>query len=124
MHWMVKNIATLRFVNILGDSAVQLRLTGNPTTGSLDPASLLYFPLPRLHTGETDAFMVSPNRMSALLRSVFTLAVLLLAFGLLTEAFHLMNQPSDRMFLGGIAMILGLILAVPMIVHVIWSKLK
>ncbi len=68
--------------------------------------------------------MVSPNRMSALLRSVFTLAVLLLAFGLLTEAFHLMNQPSDRMFLGGIAMILGLVLAVPMIVHVIWSKLK
>jgi hypothetical protein len=55
---------------------------------------------------------------------VFTLAVLLLAFGLLTESFHLMNQASDRALLGGIAMILGLVLAVPMIVHMIWSKLK
>lgn len=62
--------------------------------------------------------------MSALFRSVFILAVLLLAFGLLTEAFHLMNQPSDRAFLGGIAMILGLALAVPMAVHVIWRKLR
>jgi len=63
-------------------------------------------------------------RMSTLFRSVFTFSVLLLAFGLLTEAFHLMNQPSDRSFIGGIAMILGLILAVPMVVHVIWSKSK
>jgi len=62
--------------------------------------------------------------MSTLFRSVFTLAVLLLAFGLLTESFHLMNQASDRALLGGIAMILGLVLAVPMIVHMIWSKLK
>ncbi len=62
--------------------------------------------------------------MSALLRSVFILAVLLLAFGLLTEAFHLMNQPSDRAFLGGMAMILGLALAVPMVVHLIWRKLR
>jgi hypothetical protein len=62
--------------------------------------------------------------MSTLFRSVFTLAVLLLAFGLLTESFHLMNQASDRALLGGIAMILGLVLAVPMTVHMIWSKLK
>jgi hypothetical protein len=62
--------------------------------------------------------------MSTLFRSVFTLAVLLLSFGLLTEAFHLMNLPSDRSLLGGIAMILGLTLAVPMVVHVIWSRLK
>jgi hypothetical protein len=55
---------------------------------------------------------------------VCSLAVLLLAYGLLIEAFHLMNQPSDRTLLGGIAMILGLILAVPMVVHVIWSRLK
>jgi hypothetical protein len=60
--------------------------------------------------------------MGTIFRSVFTLAVLLLAFGLLTEAFHLMNQPSDRMLLGGIAMILGLALAVPMVIHTIWSK--
>jgi hypothetical protein len=62
--------------------------------------------------------------MSTLFRSVFTLAVLLLSFGLLIEAFHLMNLPSDRSLLGGIAMILGLTLAVPMVVHIIWSKLK
>lgn len=60
--------------------------------------------------------------MSTLFRSVFTLAILLLAYGLLTEAFHLMNQPSDRSLMGGIAMILGLALAVPMVVHTIWSK--
>jgi hypothetical protein len=60
--------------------------------------------------------------MSTLFRSVFTLAVLLLAFGLLTEAFHLMNQPSDRAFWGGVAMILGLVLAVPMAIHMTWSK--
>ena len=62
--------------------------------------------------------------MGTLFRSVFTLAVLLLAFGLLTEAFHLMNLPSDRSLAGGIAMILGLVLALPMILHMIWSKLK
>ena len=60
--------------------------------------------------------------MSTLFRSVFTLAILLLAFGLLTEAFHLMNQPSDRSFVGGIATILGLALAVPMAIHMTWSK--
>ncbi len=62
--------------------------------------------------------------MGTLFRSVFTLAVLLLALGLLIEAFHLMNQPSDLSLWGGIAMILGLVLAVPMASHLIWSKLK
>ena len=62
--------------------------------------------------------------MGALFRSVFTLAVLLLALGLLTEAFHLMNQPSDRSLWGGVAMILGLVLAVPMVIHITWSRLK
>jgi len=83
----------------------------------------LYFPHARLHTGHSESITVFLN-MSTLFRSVFTLAVLLLSFGLLTEAFHLMNQPSDRSLLGGIAMILGLALAVPMVVHVIWSRLK
>ena len=62
--------------------------------------------------------------MSTLFRSVFTTAVLLLAYGLLIEAFHLMNQPSDHALLGGIAMILGLALAVPMVIHTIWSREK
>ena len=62
--------------------------------------------------------------MGTLFRSVFTTAVLLLALGLLTEAFHLMNQPSNQALVGGIAMILGLVLAVPMVIHLIWSKLR
>ena len=62
--------------------------------------------------------------MSSLFRSVLSFAVLLLAFGLLTEAFHLMNQPSDRALIGGCAMILGLVLAVPMVIHLIWSRLR
>jgi hypothetical protein len=60
--------------------------------------------------------------MGRLIRLVFMLAVLLVAYGLLTEAFHLMNQPSDRALYGGIAMILGLILLVPMILSLIWRK--
>jgi len=62
--------------------------------------------------------------MRVLSRSVFTGAILLIAPGLLTQAFHLMNQPSDRLLTGGIAMVLGLAIAVPMVIHRIWSKLK
>jgi len=63
------------------------------------------------------------QQMSTLFRSVFSVAILLLAFGLLTEAFHLMNQPSDRALMGGIAMILGLVLAVPMVLHTLWRRI-
>jgi hypothetical protein len=62
------------------------------------------------------------DAMGRLIRLVFMLAVLLVAYGLLTEAFHLMNLPSDRALYGGIAMILGLILLVPMILSLIWRK--
>jgi hypothetical protein len=60
--------------------------------------------------------------MGRLVRVVLMLAVLLVAYGLLIEAFHLMNLPSDRTFYGGVAMILGLILLVPMVLNLIWRK--
>jgi type III secretory pathway component EscR len=60
--------------------------------------------------------------MSIVYRGVFTAAILLVIYGLLIEALHLMNLPSDKSLLGGIAMILGLVVATPMILHMIWSK--
>ncbi len=45
-----------------------------------------------------------------------------MAYGLMVEAFHLMNLPSDRALYGGIAMILGLIVVVPTIIHMVWRK--
>ena len=60
--------------------------------------------------------------MSTLYRGVFTAAILLVVYGLLVEALHLMNLPSDKSLLGGIAMVLGLFIATPMILHMIWSK--
>jgi len=51
------------------------------------------------------------------------LAVGLIAYGALIQAFHLMNQASDQAWYGGIAVIFGLILLVPVIVREIWRKL-
>jgi hypothetical protein len=57
------------------------------------------------------------------LRMVAFLAVGLIAYGALIQAFHLMNQASDQAWYGGIAVIFGLILLVPLIVREIWRKL-
>ena len=57
------------------------------------------------------------------LRMVAVLAVGLIAYGALIQAFHLMNQPSDRGWYGGIAVIIGLILFVPLVVREIWRRL-
>jgi len=57
------------------------------------------------------------------LRLVAILAVCLVAYGLVIQAFHLLNLASDRALYGGIAMILGLILFVPVIVRKLWRKL-
>jgi heme/copper-type cytochrome/quinol oxidase subunit 4 len=57
------------------------------------------------------------------LRMVAVLAVGLIAYGALIQAFHLMNQASDQAWYGGIALIFGLILLVPLIVREIWRKL-
>jgi heme/copper-type cytochrome/quinol oxidase subunit 4 len=61
--------------------------------------------------------------MRSHVRLVATLAVGLIAYGVLIHAFHFMNQPSDRGWYGGIAMIFGLILLVPVIVREIWRRL-
>ncbi|HEY6338176.1 MAG TPA: hypothetical protein VIW68_06760 [Candidatus Sulfotelmatobacter sp.] len=56
-------------------------------------------------------------------RMVAVLAVGLIAYGALIQAFHLMNQPSDRGWYGGIALIFGLILLVPVVVRELWRRL-
>jgi len=61
--------------------------------------------------------------MRHLLRLVAILAACLIAYGLVIRAFHLMNLASDRAFYGGIVMILGLILFVPVVVGTLWRKL-
>lgn len=57
------------------------------------------------------------------LRILAFLAVALVAYITLLRAFHLLNQPSDRAFLGGIAVIFGLLLLFPIIVREIWRRL-
>src|ERR1700685_1210869 len=57
------------------------------------------------------------------LRMVAVLAVGLIAYTALIQAFHLMNQASDRSLYSGIAVIFGLILLVPVVVREIWRRL-
>jgi heme/copper-type cytochrome/quinol oxidase subunit 4 len=66
---------------------------------------------------------VWPLSMRSHVRLVATLAVGLIAYGVLIHAFHIMSQPSDRGWYGGIAIILGLLLLVPAIVREIWRRL-
>ena len=61
--------------------------------------------------------------MRSHVRMVAVLAVALIAYGVLIHAFRLMNQPSDQAWYGGIALILGLLLLVPMVVREIWRRL-
>ncbi len=57
------------------------------------------------------------------LRMVAVLAIGLIAYATLIQAFHLMNQASDRSLYGGIAVIFDLILLVPVVVREIWRRL-
>jgi heme/copper-type cytochrome/quinol oxidase subunit 4 len=57
------------------------------------------------------------------LRMVAVLAVGVIAYVVLIFAFHLMNRASDRAWYGGIAVIFGLLLFVPVIVREIWRRL-
>jgi hypothetical protein len=57
------------------------------------------------------------------LRFIVVLAIGLVAYGVLIRAFHLMSMPSNRDLYAGIAIVLGLLLFVPVIVHMIWRKL-
>jgi hypothetical protein len=56
-------------------------------------------------------------------RMVAVLGVGLIAYAALIQAFHLMNQASDRSLYSGIAVIFGLILLVPVVVREIWRRL-
>jgi hypothetical protein len=60
--------------------------------------------------------------MNTFIRSALTIAVLLVGYGLLVEAFHLMNLPNDKTFFGGSAMVIGLALGVPLLIHLIWRR--
>jgi hypothetical protein len=57
-------------------------------------------------------------------KGAVTVAVLLLAFGLLGAAFHLMNESSDLSFYGGIAIVLSLVVLVPTVVIKLWKGNK
>jgi heme/copper-type cytochrome/quinol oxidase subunit 4 len=57
------------------------------------------------------------------LRVVAVLAVALISYGALIQAFHLLNRASDQAWYSGIAVIFGLIFLVPVIVREIWRKL-
>jgi len=61
--------------------------------------------------------------MRSHLRLVAVLAVALVAYGALIQAFHLMSEASDRGWYGGIAVIFGLLLFVPFLVRAIWRIL-
>jgi heme/copper-type cytochrome/quinol oxidase subunit 4 len=57
------------------------------------------------------------------LRFVAILAIALIAYVVLIQAFHLMSQPSDRALYSGIAIIFALLLSVPALVQAIWRRL-
>jgi hypothetical protein len=56
-------------------------------------------------------------------RAVTSIALTLAAFEVLVRALHWMNQPSDRGWYGGIAVILILVLLLPFVFRMIWRKL-
>lgn len=56
-------------------------------------------------------------------RVVAILAVCLVAYGALLWAFRWINEPRDAAVIGGVGLILGLLLIVPLIVREIWRRL-
>ena len=61
--------------------------------------------------------------MQCHVRMVASLIAVLAAYLLLIRALRWMSQPSDVGWYGGIAMVLGLILLVPIAIRTIWRKL-
>jgi heme/copper-type cytochrome/quinol oxidase subunit 4 len=57
------------------------------------------------------------------LRLVAILAVALITYGVLVQAFRLISAPSDRALYAGVAIVFGLLFLVPAIVRTIWRKL-
>ncbi len=56
-------------------------------------------------------------------RLVAILAACLCAYGVLLAAFRLLNQPRNIAVLGGVAVIFGLLLLVPVVLRTIWRRL-
>jgi hypothetical protein len=56
------------------------------------------------------------------LRVVAILAVGVIAYFVLLQAFRLISAPSDRSLYGGITMLFVLLLAVPAVVREIWRR--
>lgn len=60
--------------------------------------------------------------MKTRIKTALSLAVLLIAFGLLQLSFHLMNLPRDSAFYGGVSLVLGMFVIVPAIFASIWRR--
>lgn len=60
--------------------------------------------------------------MNTFFRSLLTLVVLLLAYGIMIKAFDRMNLPNDRSFFAGAAMIFGMLVVIPPAVYLIWRR--
>ncbi|HEY1270639.1 MAG TPA: hypothetical protein VGF08_01580 [Terriglobales bacterium] len=56
-------------------------------------------------------------------RVVAILAVCLIAYGALIQAFRWLNQPRNAAVLAGIGLIFALLLFVPLVVRTIWRRL-
>ena len=57
------------------------------------------------------------------MRLIATLAVCLLAYGVLLGAFRLLNAPRNQAVLGGVGVIFVLLVIVPVAVNTIWRRL-
>ena len=56
-------------------------------------------------------------------RFVAVLAVALIAYAVLIQDLHWLSQPSDFAWYGGVVIIFGLLLLVPILVREIWRRL-
>jgi len=60
--------------------------------------------------------------MITLGKSVLTLLCVLAAYALMLKGFRLMNLPSDRSLYSGLAIVLGLVVALPVAMRAIWRR--
>ena len=63
-----------------------------------------------------------PPLLNTLLRSLLSLALLAALYSGMITAFHLLNLPSTRSVLGGLALLLLLAAAGPLALRLIWKK--
>lgn len=60
--------------------------------------------------------------MKTTFRVVVSLLILFVGYESMVEAFHLLNQPSDRAVYVGTAMLVSLCVFVPMLLLLVWRK--